>query len=126
MRYGTVPSSVTLVLLVFIQLQNSVSHAGPVSFSNGGYDGVVVSIADNVPAYDCKNILEKLEVRFVPRSVILFVTTKDLKIYSFDTSQSLDARIIFFSVTKYGTVSEIYILIFSEVMAIFIPAAART
>jgi hypothetical protein len=73
MSYGTVRASVTLSLLVLTLLQNrGTTHAGPVTFSNGGYDGVVVSIADNVPAYDCKNILEKLEVSLVPRTTVWF------------------------------------------------------
>lgn len=69
MRYGTARFSVTFPVLLLIVLQNTgTTHAGPVTFTNGGYDGIVVSIADNVPAYDCKNIIEKLEVSVVPRS----------------------------------------------------------
>jgi len=56
--------SVVAPLLVFPLLL----HAGPVTFNDGGYDGVVVSIADNVPAHDCRNILDKLEVSLFPRN----------------------------------------------------------
>jgi hypothetical protein len=56
--------SVVAPLLVFPLLL----HAGPVTFNDGGYDGVVVSIADNVPAHDCRNALDKLEVSLFPRN----------------------------------------------------------
>jgi len=58
--------SVVAPLLVFPLLL----HAGPVNFNDGGYDGVVVSIADNVPAHDCRNVLDKLEVSLFPRNSI--------------------------------------------------------
>jgi hypothetical protein len=71
--YGMVSSSAVLSVLVLslLLLNRGTTHAGPITFSNGGYDGVVVSIADNVPAYDCKNILDKLEVSSIPRNTCL-------------------------------------------------------
>jgi hypothetical protein len=70
MRYGLTRYSVVVSLLVLgVLLQDrNTAHAGPITFSNGGYDGVVVAIADNVPAHDCRNILDKLEVSLVPRN----------------------------------------------------------
>jgi hypothetical protein len=62
MGYRIIFSSVVALLWVFPLLL----HAGPVTFNDGGYDGVVVSIADNVPAHDCRNVLDKLEVSFFP------------------------------------------------------------
>jgi hypothetical protein len=62
MGYRMIVCSVVAPLLVFPLFL----HAGPITFSDGGYDGVVVSIADNVPAHDCRNVLDKLEVSFVP------------------------------------------------------------
>jgi hypothetical protein len=59
---------VSLLVLDLLLQDRGTAHAGPITFSNGGYDGVVVAIADNVPAHDCKNILDKLEVSFVPRN----------------------------------------------------------
>jgi len=56
--------SVVASLLVFPLLL----HAGPVTFNDGGYEGVVVSIADNVPAHDCRNVLDKLEVSLFSRN----------------------------------------------------------
>jgi hypothetical protein len=47
-------------------------HAGPISFNDGGYDGVVVSIADNVPAHDCRNVIDKLEVSLFPRNISIW------------------------------------------------------
>jgi hypothetical protein len=55
--------SVVAPLLVFPLLL----RAGPITFNDGGYDGVVVSIADNVPAHECRNMLDKLEVSLFPR-----------------------------------------------------------
>lgn len=60
MGYRMVVPSVFASLLVFPLLL----HADPITFKDGGYDDVVVSIADNVPAHDCRNVLEKLEVSF--------------------------------------------------------------
>lgn len=64
MGYRMICYSVVGPLLVFPLLL----HAGPVTFNDGGYDGVVVSIADNVPAHDCRNVLDKLEVSLFPRN----------------------------------------------------------
>jgi hypothetical protein len=61
MGYRMIVYSVVAPLLVFPLFL----HAGPITFSEGGYDGVVVSIADNVPAHDCRNVLDKLEVSLV-------------------------------------------------------------
>jgi hypothetical protein len=60
-------SSVAVSLLVVGLLLQA--HAGPITYTNGGYEGVVVSIADNVPAHDCRNILAKLEVNFIPPNI---------------------------------------------------------
>ena len=64
MGYRMILYSVVARLLVLPLLL----HAGPVIFSEGGYDGVVVSIADNVPAHDCRNVLDKLEVSLFSRN----------------------------------------------------------
>jgi hypothetical protein len=64
MGYRMIFYSVVAPLLVFPLLL----HAGPVTFNEGGYDGVVVSIADNVPAHDCRSVLDKLEVSPFPRN----------------------------------------------------------
>jgi hypothetical protein len=64
MGYRMILYSVVARLLVLPLLL----HAGPVTFSEGGYDGVVVSIADNVPAHDCRNVLDKLEVSLFSRN----------------------------------------------------------
>lgn len=59
---------VSLLVLDLLMQHRGTAHAGPITFSNGGYDGVVVSIADNVPAHDCRNIVDKLEVSLVPHN----------------------------------------------------------
>jgi hypothetical protein len=64
MGYLMIVYSVVASLLVFPLFL----HAGPITFNDGGYDGVVVSVADNVPAHDCRNVLDKLEVSLFPRN----------------------------------------------------------
>jgi hypothetical protein len=39
------------------------TFGSPINFKNGAYDGIVFGISDRVPAMDCKNILNNLEVR---------------------------------------------------------------
>jgi len=68
MGYRMIFYSVVAPLLVFPLLL----LAGPINFNDGGYDGVVVSIADNVPAHDCRNVLDKLEVSLFPRNSSLW------------------------------------------------------
>jgi hypothetical protein len=64
MGYRMIFYSVVAPLFVFPLLL----LAGPINYNDGGYDGVVVSIADNVPAHDCRNVLDKLEVSLFPRN----------------------------------------------------------
>jgi hypothetical protein len=70
--YGMTRSTVVVFLLVLgLLLQHrGTAHAGPITFSNGAYDGVVIAIADNVPAHDCRNIVDKLEVSLVPYNTL--------------------------------------------------------
>ena len=65
MGYRMIVLSVVTSLWVFPLLL----HAGPITFNDGGYDGVVVAVADNVPAHDCRNVLDKLEVSLFPRNI---------------------------------------------------------
>lgn len=51
-----------LVKLFSVSVLCSVAFASPISFKNGAYDGIVFGISDRVPAMDCKNILNNLEV----------------------------------------------------------------
>lgn len=85
MPYGMTRFSVVVSLLVLALLMQhrGTAHAGPVIFSNGGYDGVVVSIADNVPAHDCRNIVDKLEVSLVPQNIFAWkqVIGANFKLY---------------------------------------------
>jgi hypothetical protein len=58
-------ATVCLMVLNLLVRDRGAAHAGPITFSNGAYDGVVVAVADNVPAHDCKSIIDKLEVSVV-------------------------------------------------------------
>ena len=62
MAIGKCTLSMAFAVLLYAVLLQDVT-AGPVTFNSGGYEGVVVAIADTVPADDCHGIIDKLEVR---------------------------------------------------------------
>ncbi|XP_063226758.1 calcium-activated chloride channel regulator 4-like [Bacillus rossius redtenbacheri] len=48
-----------------------VAAAGPVTFRQGGYEGVVVRFADSVPAAECRSLLQNLETALTGASRFL-------------------------------------------------------
>lgn len=66
-----------LVKLFSVSVLCSVAFASPITFKNGAYDGIVFGISDRVPAMDCKNILNNLEVAIKGASKTLYSTLEN-------------------------------------------------
>ncbi|GLG98035.1 Uncharacterized protein GBIM_04671 [Gryllus bimaculatus] len=55
------------VMVLALALTLGGAAAGPVMLKNGGYEGIVVAIDEDVPADGCRNVLNSLEVAGEPR-----------------------------------------------------------